>query len=172
MNRQRRLVRDEASVKLAWEYWNLDQPYEAGRCLCEGIRLVDRPEWAADILEAVIDRTGLQAPAVQSVLDLARDSKRWIEAHDAFSVVRRENLKIERDGLASVERSLLLAQLRLTELVAKVTYNAAFPLAPFDGDSGWRIPGQVREVLGLLGDGVFSEYMWRQLIANEGRLGL
>jgi hypothetical protein len=61
----------------------------------------------------------------------------------------------------------LLSLLALTELVAKVTYNATDPTDEFDEDSGSWIAVCLKELLDSLKDDALSKSMWSALCWEE-----
>lgn len=147
--------------------WNDRDPIEVGRIIFESIKKQDQPAWAANVLQKVVDRTGIESIAVENILRCAKSPQDWKEGHKAFSLARDATLKLEKSGDLSSEQKLQLCTLLLAELVAKVTYNATDPIDEFDEDSGWWIAESFKHILQLLGDDKFSEIMWSTLCPTE-----
>jgi hypothetical protein len=147
--------------------WKKDDSVEAGRVIFESIKKQDRPTWAANVLQRVVNRAGIKSIAVENILRCAKNPEDWKRGHKAFSLARDATLKLEEKGDLSSEQELLLCTLLLAELVAKVTYNATDPIDEFDEDSGWWIAGCLKDILQLLGDDKFSEIMWSTLCPTE-----
>lgn len=138
-------------------FWEEGQPLRAGEILYEHIRNQHRPQWAAEVLE--ICRNLIPAvPEVDAVHDIAKDSKRWPQAHQAFSAVRELTLRAERaEGSDDIYRAVLY----VTENAAKVIYNASGEPAPFDHDSGWWLVANLRHIVDTLNDARFAAEAWR-----------
>ena len=132
--------------------WPDGELREVGRAIYESIPVPRRPVWAVAILDLCRSRHA-PVPAVDSLCDIANDSRRWHEAHDAFTAVRLLGLACERGASCSPEYSALL---RVAELVAKVTYNASGSSAPFDFHCGWSLPHAVRQFARALNDSEFD----------------
>jgi hypothetical protein len=78
---------------------------------------------------------------IEAVLDLAADPERWREAHSAFSEVPARTL--QWDG--SQPRPRVYGWLLyVSEIAAKVIYNASGESAPFDKNSGARLVKNAR----------------------------
>ena len=154
-------------IDSAFASWNDGEPIEAGRLIFESIKKQDQPAWAANVLQRVVDRTGIKSIVIENILRCAKSPQDWNGGHKAFSLAREATLKLEESGNLSVEQELLLCTLLLAELVAKVTYNATDPVDEFDEDSGWWIAVCLKDILQLIGDDKFSEVMWAALCFKE-----
>ena len=120
------------TVSKALELWNNDQATKAGWLLYEHIPLADRPFWAARILDLCRSLTQSR-PEVDAVYEIATRPADWHKGHDAFRNVRRLTIHYES---AEPKNEVYGGLLYLAENVAKVTYNATSPSAPFDHDAG------------------------------------
>ena len=70
------------------------------------------------------------------VLELATDSKKWADAHDLFSAIRKRNLSAIFWGNA-----LKQSQYCFEETCLKALYNESGSRGPFDSDSPyWIVP--------------------------------
>ncbi len=78
-------------------------------------------------------------------------------------------MKLDKLITRSPEQTLLLQQVGLAELVAKVIYNATNPPDEFDGDSGWWVAVCLKSILDLLNDDEFSRLMWLNLCNDTSR---
>lgn len=155
----------------AAKYWKQGIPLEAGRLLFENLRDDARAHWAARILQSVVKKSRVTSPSIDRVLQIAQRSDRWVEAHDAFSMVRSATLELSGLPFRSSEQSLLLQHLGLAELVAKVLYNATKPEDEFDADSGWWIAVCAKNIVDLLADDQFEREIWSEL-CGEGENGV
>jgi hypothetical protein len=153
----------EAYLQEALEYWRKDEPIKAGRLIFERLPREIQPKWAAEILKAVVGRSGATSPEIERIIEMARNPAEWSKGHDAFSAARTQVLKLDRMSSKSSADNLLHHNLLLAELVAKVTYNATYPNDGFDEDSGWWVAVLLRDILRLLADTTFSELMWSKL---------
>jgi hypothetical protein len=100
-------------------------------------------------------------PEVEAVREIARSPGRWAEAHAAFSAVRNLVLLVEKrsDERPRPEHGILY----LAENVAKVTYNASAPRAPFDHDAGWWIAKNARWMVDHSADAGLGARVWAAL---------
>jgi hypothetical protein len=155
------------TLKAAHELWQAGKELEAGRAVFEAIPEEARPGWAARILKAVVARTGLRSPAIDRIIWVAGDSRTWLQGHAAFQAARNETLRLDEIPARSPAEELMLHQVVLAELVAKVTYNATNPEDGFNEDSGWWIGRCLRDVLEAAGDADFAASAWSLL--TEGR---
>jgi hypothetical protein len=111
---------------------DIKQNTAIGQKIFESIPNNSIPAWSGAILSC-FDNYLKQIP--EPVLDLftiINDKSKWSEAHEQFTNIRRFLLA----NKSFQPESYLL----LSELVAKVTYNASGQPAPFDSDSGFYIP--------------------------------
>jgi hypothetical protein len=156
-------------VTKARSRWIEGQSLEAGKLIFESIPGEIRSHWADHILRAVVERTGIKSAVIERVSSIANRPDSWGKAHDAFSAVRREVLRMEGQAALNPQQTLLLGHLLLAELVAKITYNATNPPDEFDEDSGWWIAPCLKNILDLVADKAFSEAMWSVLCLDSTR---
>lgn len=157
-------MNSEQEIRAQWEEGDA---LEAGRLIFENLYKRGRVEWAADILKAIVDRTGLTSPATEKLLRVAADSARWNQGHKAFGAARGEVVRLEAIPRRSLEQEILLLQTLIAELVAKVTYNETEPVDEFDEDSGWWIAPCLKDVLNAIGDDAFARAMWFRLYRTD-----
>lgn len=173
----------ECWVNAAAEYWHNNQALDAGRVLIECMPVESRPLWAARILRLVLEKshTDPRSP-FQLVLHSAEHPHRWACAHRAFGLVRRSQLQLDedvrRDGITDqtmdsyivTQKGMPAWLLRLAELVAKITYNAADPFDPFDYDAGWSIAVVLQLFVNMWKDEEFSKEAWAVLSSFQRRM--
>ena len=151
----------------ACQYWREGQTLEAGRLIFEHLPREARPNWAANILRLVIERTEVNSPVIERIMHIASHPSEWKEAHGAFSLARGLTMKLNKLQSRSAKDTLLLQHIGLAELVAKVAYNATNPVDEFDEDSGWWITVSLKNILDLVGDEAFSRSMWLVICLDE-----
>lgn len=147
-------------IDQAFEHWKKGEALEAGKIIFESLSTEIQPRWAAHILESVVKRTGIKSPPIEHILRLANNPNEWGKAHDAFSLARKSTVALEKLSARSSEQSLLLSELLLAELAAKVAYNSTYPINEFDEDSGWWVAVCLKDILERLDDEEFSKSMW------------
>src|SRR6185503_16674086 len=99
---------------------------------------------------------------VRAVIEIARDDRRWAQAHEAFRHVRLQTLQCDRVG----SEQKLVTLLYVAEIAARVTYNASGAAAPFDHDSGWWMASNLRHFVAALPDADSAESeAWDLLVA-------
>jgi len=135
---------------LAHALWQDGKYFEAGQLLFEGLAPAAQVPWSCSILSTAIAELQVRVPAAERVLAVGRDGRSWGRAHDIFSEVRREVLRLEDLPRLSREERVVLRLLFVAEQVAKVVYNATDPEDPFDEDSGWWIAECFKGYLDLL----------------------
>lgn len=131
------------------EQHNIKTNIKIGQQIFEDLPNDIRPGWAGLVLSR-FDHYVKDIPT--SILELYPiiDSKdRWKEAHGQFS-------KIRVFGLGNINYKPE-NYLRLSELVAKVTYNASGQLAPFDSNSGHYIASLALKVTEHFDDNTLEE---------------
>jgi len=129
---------------LARDLFLKGEDLKAGEMLAKAVPAQEQPRWAANLLELV----AYQYPVPQTVSELikvAKDPKKWPSARTLFGELRNKLLEIEKTP--SKFEQHLVGVLYLAENVAKLTYNASGGSAPYDADSAWWIPQNVRYVL-------------------------
>jgi hypothetical protein len=134
--------------KRARVFWDEERFLDCGRLLYESMSSDERVAWVVRLLRLASDHI-TRPEAVREVLLIAEERRRWHEAHDAFSKVRKATLELERQKERKAPKPYALSL--LAELCAKVTYNASRPPAPFDYDSGWWVPSCVRSTIDAIG---------------------
>jgi hypothetical protein len=137
--------------------WSTGKPLQAGAVIYGAIPNAARPEWAADILELTCSQVPTVPAQVQAVIKIARDRKRWREAHAAFSAVRRLTLAEEKTHSAGQVYECLLF---VAQNTAKVVYNASGESAPFDEDSGDWLVRCLRDFADAIGSPEFDNQAW------------
>jgi hypothetical protein len=151
-------------VQAAWDGrrgWNEAAAMAAGRAVYEALPAGGRPAWAARLLRLCLTRLDDPPQAVLHVADLAKDERRWSEAHDAFQAVRQLTLRAERWPRRKPSKLILY----VAENVAKIVYNASGSPAPFDHSAGWRLLGNVRDFLDTLDrDAAFEREVRRAVV--------
>jgi hypothetical protein len=153
-------------------HWRGGRTLEAGKLIFESLPRDGRPKWAADILRAVVKRTGLTSPPIERILRIAADPDQWKEGHEVFDEARDQTLQLEAMAVRSPREDLMLRQILLAELVAKVLYNATDPPDEFDEDSGWWIASCLWDVIEAVGDDDFAASMWVRLSSGGDRSGV
>jgi hypothetical protein len=143
--------------------WTVDDIADVGRIIFESVPTDQRPEWAGAILLFVAGEEFL-CDELSHVFDLSLDDSRWIEAHDAFQAVRRLTLQNERLGQSDSRQQLVID---IGETTAKIIYNAARPLAPFDYHAGWRMAPRVKRLVDDVNQPDFEDKCWRLLIRKR-----
>jgi hypothetical protein len=146
--------------ELRQKWLEANQALIVGRRLFEEIPSRRRPGWARHVLKVCCERLG-STPEIDVVLDVAGQSGRWSEGHQAFGLVRRATLREQTKGYPSLEREVLLL---LAEAVAKATYNATAPIDPFDDDSDWWVAANAAHLARLCKDEHFTGAVWEALI--------
>jgi hypothetical protein len=153
-------VRRHEGVEQASDFWRLGNALEAGKLICQDIPPSAQPKWATDVLAAVVQRTGLKTREVERVLEIGRQPSEWALAHRAFREIRSAVLQRVGSVNPTRDESVLLEELILAEVVAKVSYNATNPDDEFDEDSGWIIDEPLKQISDLLGDESFRAAIW------------
>lgn len=148
--------------------WDAGKPLEAGRAIVEALPDAERPRWAGELLAVVYLRARkagrvARVPALEHVLSIASDARRWMEARDGQRIVR--SLQLEEHRRAAPDL-LLLALLGLGDVVAKVTYNASGGPEPFERNAGWRVASGLRPVLEALSDAALESACVARLLCE------
>ena len=145
-----------------------DGVLQAGRRLFESSPFAQRPRWAAGVLGACRDGIqevpGVVLEAEQLALGTPAD---WSKGHDVFDRLRGTTLVLDKKGhgpgLTPTEAHLHRVVL-VAELVAKVTYNAALPVCPFDDDSGWYLLSVALSLVACVKDPSLERAVWHALL--------
>lgn len=142
--------------------WQSGEALEAGRLLYEVIPTLQRPLWAASVLELCIDLIP-NTPEINTILEIARTQRRWAESKEAFKSIRKLTLQADEEArnAKSIDYNLLYRTvLCLAENVAKVVFNATSSLAPYDRDSGWWVVDNLYLVAKIRNDPNFTSRAW------------
>ena len=144
--------------------WSVTSRTELGQALFEAVPPLERPRWAGTVLGAATARFAAAIPEVEAVYEIAMDDRRWLEARSAFDAVRQLVLSYEQ---APTGDQLYRRLLDLAETVAKITYNAAGPIAPYDYHAGWRLAPRARVIADLVGDPALEDRLWMLLTGRR-----
>lgn len=147
-------------LKSALLLWDNGSELEAGRLIYENLTQETRPKWASNILKLVVARSGVRHPSVERVLQISEHQTEWHYAHDAFSSIRDAILELDHVNELTSSQRLLVRVLELSEIVAKVIYNATDPPDEFDEDSGWWVAESLRGFVEMWEDAAFSKAAW------------
>jgi hypothetical protein len=152
-------LEDPSTVELdaIRDLWACGEAQRAGAVIYEAILNATRPTWAADILELACPYVSVVPAHVQAVIDIARDAKRFREAHAAFSAVRRLTLDEEKSHAGGTAYESLLF---VAENAAKVVYNASGEPAPFDHECGHWLVGCLRHLVDAIGSQELEQRAW------------
>jgi hypothetical protein len=156
---------ERKDLSAAEDLWNSGETLAAGKLVFESIAAPNRPGWAANVLELCLELIDEPPEEVIAVCDIARDPRRWSQAHMAFDSVRKLLLLAEAGSLKASE--VLLGIFYVAENAAKVTYNACSPGDPFDEDAGWWLAANLKWISDRVPDGTFRERAWRCLRGHE-----
>ena len=141
--------------------WRSGQALAAGREIMEALTPERRAARAAAVLSIALKWLPACA-AIRHVLEIAADAARWREAHDAFSAVRHETLRM-RD---TADNPACSGVLFLAENAAKTLYNASGEPAPFDHDSPWWIASNAWHIAEATSNVVLQRELWAALIGD------
>lgn len=130
---------------------------EAGRLLFESLPKEDQPEWGAAILDLTKQWLDVRMCDVWYLQYIAKKRRRWSAAHPVFFSIRGTTLRLERRRQRTPVQERILCQCYVAENVAKVIYNAADPMDPFDEDAGWWIVPCVKACIDCLGNPEFEK---------------
>ncbi len=139
------------------ELWKKGSFLEAGRLLFEGLPKDEQPHWAAAILDLSVKWLDVRTCAVWELQRVARKRRRWRGAHQAFGMIRKATLRLEERKTRTQIQERILCQCYVAENVAKVIYNAADPMDPFDEDAGWWIVSCLKSCIDCVGKSEFEE---------------
>ena len=140
-------------IKKAKILWENNQSYLSGEILYENLRQRHKPLWAVEVLE-------LCKPFVEKITEIeqlctvAKDPKRWLEAGEVFSAIRK--LALEQDSFETIQSMVF----SLAENVAKVIYNASGKLPPYDHDSGYKIVSDLKKIVDRAENQDFGSKAW------------
>jgi hypothetical protein len=146
-------------------YWSDENVLEIGKVIYDNIQDRYKPIWAGEILNHC--RTQHKpVKEIDNVFQITQDSRRWREAHQAFSEVRHLT---QIYGYNSNAGKLFIHLLSVAELTAKVVYNSSGITdkmadvnnpAPFDEDSGEWLVKVYKEFADCLKDENFNLAAW------------
>lgn len=160
---------DKTDLDCAWQSWQAGSRNTAGHRLFESMPAEERPLWAIRLLKFAVAQCGMPSPSIDNLMRVADDPPRWGEAHDAFSLLRRAVLALERQHRTN-EQEILYRLLFVGEITAKVIYNASGSPRPFDHDSGWWVAQILKHFLDQLNGEDSSEQAWLLLCSQEESL--
>lgn len=120
-----------------------------GKNIFENIPVDIQPGWSGLVLSRFDHHVNSIPSSVKALHQIIDDQTRWKEAHAQFNRIRKFNL--------ANPNYVSNCYLRLSEQVAKVTYNASGEPAPFDMDSGWYIPSIALKLAAGFEDDVLEE---------------
>ncbi|WP_437323731.1 hypothetical protein [Sorangium sp. So ce381] len=118
--------------------WDSGDAMRVGWVIYEALPNAARPRLAAELLILSCELLPGVPGEISSVIELAKDPRRWREAHDAFRNIRRLTIELLRD---TPDDNVREAVLLVAENAAKVIYNASEELASFDYDCGCWLVG-------------------------------
>lgn len=131
------------------EEYNIKTNIKIGQQIFEDLPNHIRPGWAGLVLSRFAPYLKELPASILELYPIIDNEDRWKEAHEQFSKIREfglENNDYKPENY-----------LRLAELVAKVTYNASEPSAPFDSNSGHYIAGVALKVTEHFDDNTLQE---------------
>jgi len=140
-------------IKKAKILWENNQSYLSGEILYENLRQRHKPIWAVEVLE-LCKHFVVEIPEIEQLCTVAKDPKRWLEAGEMFSAIRK--LALEQDSFETI-RSMVFS---LAENVAKVIYNASGKLPPYDHDSGYKIVSNLKKIVDRAENQDFGSKAW------------
>ena len=105
---------------------------KVGQEIFENLTNEIKPTWAGLILSRFDHYVNEVPTPIQDLFAIIDNKDRWKDAHGQFTKIRIFNLD---NPDFKPETYLMLA-----EQVAKITYNSSNEHAPFDSDSGYKIP--------------------------------
>ena len=149
-------------VESLHELWASGEARRAGQAIYEAIPNASRPAWAADILEVASSQVPLVPTQIRAVAEIAREPKRWREAHAAFSDVRHLT---QADQSSYAGDQVYASLLVVAENAAKVVYNASGEPAPFDYACGYRLVVSLRHLVDAVGSPELEQRVWGLLVA-------
>ncbi|MCA9199153.1 MAG: hypothetical protein KDA87_16515 [Planctomycetales bacterium] len=143
--------------------WDVGLGLKAGVLLNEQLPITSQPKWAANILRLVKAKSGVEHDCIDLAIIVATDHSKWNRGHYVFSETRKATLRLDEKQPHewTEDEETLHWVLALTELVAKVTYNATNPVDEFDKDSAAWVVASLRGFVDLWRmDSEFAEKAW------------
>ena len=131
------------------EEYNIKTSIKIGQQIFENLPNSIRPGWGGLVLSRFAPYLKELPTSILEIYPIIDNQDRWKEAHEQFTKIRVfgiENSNYKTEGY-----------LKLAELVAKVTYNASEPSAPFDSNSGYYIASSALKVAEHLDDNRLEE---------------
>ena len=146
-------------IQKAREYWDNNQPLQAGRAIFECIPINRRHLWAYEILNIAYSYFP-KGPKIEAVLEFAKFPEKWGEgkngrSRDAHRIVDEVNHR-QDDPII----------FHLATQVGKIVYTAQQYPAPFDHSAGFRIAEILKQIVQQVSDREFEAKAWSTL-ANE-----
>ena len=139
--------------KTAYKLWSENKGLEAGKIIFEEIPQNKRPLWASNILSECL-KLNRSIPEFITIINTARNSAEWENAHDVFQSDRKLTLLDEKSRSKDlVFRGILF----LAENTAKVSYNATNSDTSFDHDSGWWIIQNLKYIVDKVNNSDFEK---------------
>ena len=128
---------NKTDLNLLRSQWSVDDRACIGRVIYDAVPSSHRPDWAGAILSYAAEQEFL-CDELSRVIDLSYSDTKWVwmDAHDAFSAVRKLTLRNEKMGRIDSQQQMIFD---IAETAAKVIYNASDGPAPFDYHAGWRL---------------------------------
>jgi hypothetical protein len=149
------------------EFWQNNQPLEAGRLIFERIPNELRPKWAAGILRSVVEHTTVKSPLIDLAVQIGTNPEDWRHGHAASTEIGRLLLTLEQNNKEPDQNRLLIHVLWLGVIVCRLSYNATSPTDPYDDDTGYHVASILKSIVDLIGDNGFSQTMWKRLCQGQ-----
>lgn len=138
--------------------WFSGEASEAGSRVFASVPLHARAAWAGRILQFAT--TVVRVPSeVATLIEVARNSKRWAEAREIFFALRQSLLQDERQPGADI--------LLLGENAAKIIFNCSLTAGQngFNADCGGGILQCLQEILKSSTDPEIAQKAWAVIVA-------
>ena len=146
-------------IQKAWDCWDTNQSFQAGRVIFECIPVNLRHAWSYEILNFAYPHFP-RDPKIETVLDFAKHPENWGQGKDgreleAHCIVRNVNGYGQDDLI-----------FRLAAQVGKIVYTAQQYPAPFDHSAGYKVAEVLKQIVQQVNDQGFGTNAWSTL-ANE-----
>lgn len=135
-----------------------------GRRISERLSPTERVNLGRHLLQVALSHPHVAGIADDAVRVLA-DVNTWGSSRDVVQRIRQQLLAAERAGNQSFDVGLL----HLSELVAKMAFNATAPLVPFDEDTPYWLPHCVQFLVRELSGGELKKNLISVLLAANER---
>jgi len=153
-------IRRQQRVQEARDYWDDEQPFQAGRVLFESIPVETRHLWAYNILHLAYPYFPRDCK-IEAVLEFAKDPMRWGSTPDGNYEAARSLV----DAVNGCQLDPLI--LRLAAQAGKIAYTAQQFPSPFDHFSGWKIATVLWQIVHQARDYEFTTQAWSTLANAE-----